>query len=110
MGFLRNILSAFGGDSDPEDDDIEEEFDDTFYGIPLSELNELVHGVYVTKESDSRLCCHYKSISGKTKFESTIEVDEDGKLVNKLDIHYPGQWATSADYFVKEANQRYTFE
>lgn len=113
MGFLGNILSAFLGSNDSEDidfEDIEEESEDTFCGVPLSELNELVYGVYVTKESDYRLLCHYKSRSGKTKFEATLEVDEDGKLVNKLDMRYFGQSSTMADFFVEKANERYTFE
>lgn len=90
-----------------------EEAEETYGGVPLSKLNVLAknvyHGLKVTVDQYGFLVFHYTSNSGKTKFDSQIELSEDNKLVS-LGGHYPGQWYSSADDFVKKANELFTFE
>jgi hypothetical protein len=88
------------------------EAEKTFGGVPLSKLNELsrkiYHGVKVSIDKNGFLVFHYTSISGKTDFHPRIVIDEFGKLVN-LGGHYPGQWWSSADEFVRRANELFAF-
>ena len=89
------------------------EVEKTFGGVSLSELNELAktiyHGVKVTVDQYGYLIFHYTSNSRKTAFDSQIYIDEFGKLVS-LGGHYPGQWRSSADVFVKKANELFSFQ
>jgi len=89
------------------------EADKTFGGVPLSKLNELAksiyHGVKVTVDKYGFLVFHYTSNSGKTTFRPLMELDEFGQLTN-LGGHYPGQWWSVADEFVKRANELFSFK
>ena len=82
----------------------------TFDGIPLSKLNELAkqcyHGIKCTVDKDGFLVFHSFSRSGKTKFHTQMMLDEAGKLEN-LGGHYPGQWKSAADEFVKLFNKTF---
>ena len=84
-----------------------------FGSIPLSKLNEVAKGIYhgikVTVDQYGFLVFHYTSKSGKTIFHEQIHIDELGKLVN-LGRHHPGQWWSSADEFVKRANELFLFK
>ena len=88
------------------------EADKTFGNVPLSELNELAKSIYrgvkVTVDKCGFLVFHHTSNSGKTTFRPRIEINEFGKLTN-LGSHYPGQWWSVADEFVKRANALFSF-
>lgn len=90
-----------------------EEPEATFGGIPLSELNKVAEGIYhglkVTIDEYGFLVFHYKSKSGKTIYHQQIKMNELNKLVN-LGGHYPNQWWSTADEFVKKANELFLFK
>lgn len=89
------------------------EVEKSFGGVPLSKLNEVAkniyHGVKVAVDESGFLIFHYTSNSGKTTFRPQIVINEFGKLVS-LCGHYPGQWRSPADEFVKRANELFSFE
>ena len=84
-----------------------------FGGIPISQLNELAksiyHGVKVTIDKFGFLVFHYTSNSGKTTLHPQMWINELGKLEGNV-THYPGQWWSSADEFIKRANELFTFK
>lgn len=84
-----------------------------FGGVPLSKLDELAksvyHGIGATIDEYGFLLFHYVSKSGKTKYHAQMQINEAGKLVNLFSGTYLGQWRSSADEFVKKANEVFTF-
>lgn len=118
MGVLTNILSGLftnnsASVSKTATKTVEAVLEEMFGGVPLSKLNEIAlsvyHGIKVTVDQYGFLVFHYTSNSGKTKYHPQIEINELGKLVS-LCGHYPGQWWSSTDEFVKRANEIFTFE
>lgn len=93
--------------------DTVEEIKETFGGVPMEKLNELAktvyHGVKVVIDEYGFLVFHYKSNSGKTTHKAQMEINELGQLVN-LGGHYHNQWKSSADDFVKIANDKLKFK
>ena len=88
--------------------------DVTFGGIPLLKLNELskeiYHGIKCTIDKWGFLVFHYKSKRGHQTFYSQMKIDDANKLVNMFNGHYQGQWWSSADEFVKRANELFSFK
>lgn len=89
------------------------EVEKSFGGVPLSKLNEVAkniyHGVKVTVDEYGFLVFHYTSNSEKTTFRPQVVINEFDKLVS-LGVHYPGQWWSPADEFVKRANELFSFK
>ena len=83
-----------------------------FAGVPISQLTKLAkkvsHGLYCTIDQWGFLVFHSKSNRGHQTFHTQMTLDETGKLIN-LGGHYPGQWCSSADEFVKQANEIFKF-
>lgn len=90
-----------------------EEVKETFGGVSMEKLNELAkevyHGVKVVIDEYGFLVLHYKSNSGKTTHKVQMEINELGELVN-LGGYHPNQWKSSADDFVKIANNNFKFK
>lgn len=63
----------------------------------------------VTIDEYGFLVFHYKSKSGKTTYHQQIEMNEFGKLIN-LGGYYSNQWWSTADEFVKKANELFLFK
>ena len=86
----------------------------TFGGVLLSELNDLAkticHGIGATIDEYGFLVFHYTYKSSKTKLHSQIKVNETGKLINLFSGVHNNQWWSSADEFVKKANEMFTFK
>jgi len=87
--------------------------EELFNGVPLSKLTELAkqiyHGLYCTIDKYGFLVFHHKSNRGHQTFHTQMVLDEVGKLKN-LGGHYPGQWWSGADEFVKRANEIFKFK
>lgn len=85
----------------------------TFSGVPLSKLNELAkqvyHGLSCTIDQWGFLVFHSRSNRGHQVFNTQMELNEAGKLIN-LGGHYPGQWWSSADEFAERANELFIFK
>ena len=83
-----------------------------FKGVPLSELselaNEIYHGISCSIDKYGFLVYKYKTNSGKTCDYVQITLDETGALKN-LGRRYPGQIWSSADAFIKRANEKFKF-
>lgn len=84
----------------------------TYGGVPLSELSELAkniyHGIKCTIDQWGYLVFHCKSKRGHQTFRTQMYVDDTGKLIN-LGGHYPGEWWSQADEFAKQANEKFHF-
>ena len=112
MGIISNLFKLFIE---------EEEVYDTqplpprlWHGVPIEALNslakEVYHGVRAYEDSFGFLVFDYTSRSGKTTNHSQCNLDENKKLKKVTDRIYENQWRSSADDFVREANNRFTFE
>lgn len=82
----------------------------TFGGIPLSQLNELAkqcyHGISCTIDQWGFLVFHHKSNRGHQTFHIQMMIDETGKLIS-LGGHYPGQCKSTADTFTELVNKTF---
>lgn len=87
--------------------------EETFGGITLSKLDklakEIYHGLSCSIDKWGFLVFNSKSKRGHQTFHTQMTLDETGRLIN-LGGHYPGQWWSSADEFVKKANELFTFK
>ncbi|MBQ4090582.1 MAG: hypothetical protein IJC56_12005 [Clostridia bacterium] len=83
-----------------------------FHGVPLSELSELAkeiyHGISCAIDKSGFLIYKFRTNSGKTCDSVQITLDETGVLKN-LGRRYPGQIWSSADAFIKKANEVFKF-
>lgn len=84
-----------------------------WHGVRLSDLSRLAqnvyHGKYVKVDEYNFLEFYYTSNSGKTTFHAQCDLDENGQLSRLSHNYYPGQWRDSADTFIEQANQMFTF-
>lgn len=85
-----------------------------WHGVALKDLNDLAkvtsRGVYAEVDEYGFLVFHYTSKSGKTRLHAQCELDNNNQLVRLSHSYYPGQWCDSADIFVKNANQKFSFK
>lgn len=90
--------------------DVVKEPEQTFGGVPLSQLTELAkqcyHGISCTIDQWGFLIFHYKSNRGHQTFHTQMTIDEAGKLIN-LGGYYPGQWKSTADTFAEMVNNTF---
>lgn len=88
------------------------EAEEAFAGVPLSKLSnlakEVYHGLKCSIDQCGFLVFHYKSKRGHQIFHTQMSLDEVGKLISHGG-HYPGELWSSADEFVKRANEKFTF-
>ena len=109
------IIGAFltnQGENDLNDSNLDEDDDETFGGVNLSEINENAdmynHGK-CQKIGKNLLLFVRKSNRGHEWHRDEIEIDENGKLHN-LGYHYPNQLKSPTDRFIEDLENHYDFE
>ena len=115
LGLGAAIIGAFltnKGDNDLNDSNLDEDDDETFGGVNLSEINEIAkmfNQGKCRKVGKNLLLFERKSNRGHERHRDEIELDEDGKLHNK-GYHYPNQLKSKTDWFIKDLEKNYNFE
>jgi hypothetical protein len=115
LSTIRKIENAFAKQEKETQEYIsnnEETTEESFGGVPLSALVDLASGIYrgVSVINDSGILDFiFTSRSGKKKRHAQYIVGDDGKLDMISNYYYENEYRNSADEFLHEANERFTF-
>ena len=93
-------------------DYVSEASEETYGGVPLSDLSDLAGGIYRGVEAivnSGLLEFVFTSRSGKTKRRVQYDIDEDGNLEKLSNNYHENEYYNPGDEFLKEANERFTF-